>query len=175
MRSQRPGSKIWGQTSWSQPWSQGCLVAVSKGRETLVSASHLSAYPPVSASLSWFTRLLERVSGWLKGPKKMNEKYASLDMPCNKTCTWNFQPGLTSMGKHSRLNMSKKKLKSVMGNPTHASSAYKPLFFYTSSQQWYQSGIILISYRSDLSLLSERSVRDIGHVSRPALDASLLC
>lgn len=31
-------------------------------------------------------------------------------MLCSKTCTWNFQPGLlTSMGKHSRLNMSKNK------------------------------------------------------------------
>lgn len=57
-------------------------------------------------------------------------------MLCSKTCTWNFQPGLlTSMGKHSRLNMSKIKLKSITGNPTHASFVHTPLFVYASSQQ----------------------------------------
>lgn len=49
-------------------------------------------------------------------------------MLCSKTCTWNFQPGLlTSMGKHSRLNMSKIKLKPITGNPTHASFVHAPI------------------------------------------------
>lgn len=57
-------------------------------------------------------------------------------MLCSKTCTWNFQQDLlTSMGKQSRLHMSKIKLKPITGNPTHASFVHTPLFFHTSSQQ----------------------------------------